>query len=118
VYLHNKFAGHLWLDKKRRFVFQYDKNYMNLADAVPLSLSLPLQGEPYSDDFAKPFFSNLLPEGEIGAQLSKIKHISEQNDFKLLEAIGGECAGAVSILPQVAAPGSEWRIYIIVRSGS
>ena len=111
VYLHNEFAGHLWLDEKKRFVFQYDKNYMNLTAAMPLSLSLPLLGEPYIDDIAKPFFSNLLPEGEIRARISKIKHISERNDFKLLEAIGGECAGAVSILPQVSAPGSE-RGYI------
>jgi len=107
VYLHDEFAGYLWLDEKRRFVFQYDKNYMNCPDAMPISLYLPLQEEPYIDDIAKPFFSNLLPEGEIRARISKIKHISKQNDFKLLEAIGGECAGAVSILPQVAALGGE-----------
>lgn len=107
VYLHDEFVGYLWLDEKRRFVFQYDKNYMNYPDAMPISLYLPLREEPYIDDIAKPFFSNLLPEGEIRARISKIKHISKQNDFKLLEAIGGECAGAVSILPQVAALGGE-----------
>ena len=107
VYLHDEFVGYLWLDEKRRFVFQYDKNYMNYPDAMLISLYLPLREEPYVDDIAKPFFSNLLPEGEIRARISKIKHISKQNDFKLLEAIGGECAGAVSILPQVAALGGE-----------
>lgn len=56
--------------------------------------------EPYLDDTAGPFFSNLLPEGEVRSLIAKIKQISEHNDFKLLESIGGECAGAVSIVPE------------------
>lgn len=61
-----------------------------------------MRGDPYINDTARPFFSNLLPEGEIRSLIGKIKQISEHNDFKLLEAIGGECAGAVSIVPDYA----------------
>jgi serine/threonine-protein kinase HipA len=100
VYLQNGFAGHLWLDDSRRFSFQYDPGYLKNPDAIPLSLSLPLRQEPYLADTARPFFSNLLPEGEVRSLIAKIKQISEHNDFKLLEAIGGECAGAVSIVPE------------------
>jgi serine/threonine-protein kinase HipA len=98
VYLHDRLAGKLWTDDKQRFVFQYDSKYLD-TDAMALSYSLPLTETPYENDTSRPFFSNLLPEGEVRSFISKIKQISEKNDFKMLEAIGGECAGAVSIMP-------------------
>jgi len=107
VYLHNSLAGQLWLDDTSRFSFQYDYSYIENPDAIPLSLSLPLREEPYLNDTARPFFSNLLPEGEVRSLVAKIKQISEHNDFKLLEAIGGECAGAVSIVPEYTSLSTE-----------
>jgi len=100
VYLHNSVAGQLWLDDTSRFSFQYDPGYLKNPAAVPLSLSLPLRQAPFIHGSARPFFSNLLPEGEVRSLIAKIKQISEHNDFKLLEAIGGECAGAISIVPE------------------
>jgi len=100
VYLHNSLAGSLWLSDTSRFSFQYDPIYLEDPEAIPLSLSLPMREAPYVNDTARPFFSNLLPEGEVRSLIAKIKQISEHNDFKLLEAIGGECAGAVSIIPE------------------
>ncbi len=70
-----------------------------------------MREEPYISDTARPFFSNLLPEGEVRSLIAKIKQISEHNDFKLLEAIGGECAGAVSIVPEYTVLSTE-RDYI------
>ena len=107
VYLHNSLAGQLWLDDTSRFSFQYNPGYIENPDAIPLSLSLPLREEPYINDTARPFFSNLLPEGEVRSLIAKIKQISEHNDYKLLEAIGGECAGAVSIVPEHTALSTE-----------
>lgn len=107
VYLHNSLAGQLWLDDTSRLSFQYDPVFLEDRDAIPLSLSLPLRAEPYINDTPRPFFSNLLPEGEIRSLIAKIKQISEHNDFKLLEAIGGECAGAVSIVPEYTALSTE-----------
>ena len=107
VYLHNSLAGQLWLDDTSRFSFQYNPGYIENPDAIPLSLSLPLREEPYINDTARPFFSNLLPEGEVRSLITKIKQISEHNDYKLLEAIGGECAGAVSIVPEHTALSTE-----------
>ncbi len=107
VYLHNSLAGQLWLDDTSRFSFQYDPGYIENPGAIPLSLSLPLREEPYINDTARPFFSNLLPEGEVRSLVAKIKQISEHNDFKLLEAIGGECAGAVSIVPEYTSLSTE-----------
>ncbi len=48
-----------------------------------LSLGLPLQGEAFEDQQCQ---------------------ISRQNDFGLLELIGGDCAGAVSLRPAGSGP--------------
>ena len=104
VYLQEQKIGLLWLDEQRRFVFQYDAEWIKQPNAVPLSLRLPLKADPYPDDFARPFFSNLLPEQEIKRVIAQRLQISENNDFALLNSIGGECAGAVSVLPSGETP--------------
>jgi len=100
VYLLKEHVGRLTLDKKRKFVFQYEKEWIARKHALPLSLSLPLQEAAFEDDAARPFFANLLPESELRTMISRQLHVSEGNDFALLEAVGGECAGAVSLLPE------------------
>lgn len=99
VYLYGRRVGQLLLDSSRRFVFQYDESWLASGNALPLSLALPLRKEPYPDDEARPFFANLLPESSVRRALARRLGISEENDFALLEAIGGECAGAVTVLP-------------------
>lgn len=107
VYLRTNKVGRLWLDAKRRFIFQYDENWLADAKAVPLSLGLPLQPAPFEDDQARPFFANLLPESDLRRMIARKLGLSEQNDFALLEAVGGECAGAVSLLPDDTQPDGE-----------
>ncbi len=105
VYLLKQHVGCLSLDKKRKFLFQYEKTWLESDHALPLSLSLPLQSAVFEDDDARPFFANLLPESELRKVISLKLRVSEGNDFALLEAVGGECAGAVSLL----AEGECWR---------
>src|SRR6185295_1025711 len=50
------------------------------------------------------FFSNLLPEGESRVAVCQRLGISEANDVALLRAIGGECAGALSIVDDLRSP--------------
>lgn len=97
VYWHKDIVGTLHLDERRRFVFQYAPAWLMQENPIPLSLGLPLQAEAYSDDRARPFFANLLPESELRRTLARKLGLSEQNDFALLEAVGGECAGAISL---------------------
>lgn len=104
VYFRNDPVGRLWLDKRKRFVFQYDKGWLQKESAISLSLSLPLIEKPYEDDTARPFFANLLPEAEIRKVIARRLKISEKNDFALLREIGGECAGAVSVSPEGIRP--------------
>ncbi|SNB45467.1 type II toxin-antitoxin system HipA family toxin [Geobacter sp. DSM 9736] len=92
-------VGRLWLDEKKRFCFQYDQDWLERSK-IPLSLSLPLRTDPYLDDESHPFFANLLPEDKIRAVIVRNLGISLNNDFGLLERIGGDCAGAVSFYPE------------------
>ena len=109
VYLGRDLLGRLWLDEGRRFVFQYDDAWLAAEAAIPLSLALPLQADAFGDDRARPFFANLLPESELRRVIARKLGLSEQNDFALLEAVGGECAGAVSLLPDDHPPAGEGR---------
>jgi len=104
VYLLETHVGILRLDQKRKFEFQYHKTWLENEKAVPLSLSLPLQAQAFEDELARSFFSNLLPESEVRKTIARYLGVSEGNDFALLESIGGECAGAVSLLPN----GKTW----------
>ena len=99
VYWEHTLIGQLWLDNEN-MQFAYNENWLNKKDALPLSVNLPLQKDPFSSSAVKIFFSNLLPEEELRKRLSKKYGISEDNYFGLLEKIGGECAGALSIIPK------------------
>jgi len=72
--------------------------------AVPLSQSLPLRAEPFDDRATRPFFAGLLPEGEKRRLVAQALQASRQNDFALLDGIGGECAGAVTLLEPGQTP--------------
>lgn len=99
-------VGRLWLDDRKRFCFQYDSLWLERSK-IPLSLSLPLRPEPFLDDESHPFFANLLPEEKIRAVIARNLGVSLNNDYGLLERIGGDCAGAVSLFREHAGPQSE-----------
>ncbi|MCV2367224.1 type II toxin-antitoxin system HipA family toxin [Roseateles oligotrophus] len=98
-----------------RLGFAYTANWLQNPASQALSHSLPLRPEAFDDRATRPFFAGLLPEGDKRRLVAQALHVSRQNDFGLLDGIGGECAGAVSLreprLPQPAsnelAPGSE-----------
>ena len=88
-----------------RLSFCYASGWLSLPNAVALSASLPLQAEPFDDRKTRPFFAGLLPEGQMRRLIAQQFQVSGQNDFALLDHIGGECAGAVTFL----APGPALR---------
>ncbi|MEY2953562.1 MAG: hypothetical protein RLZZ401_1649, partial [Pseudomonadota bacterium] len=65
---------------------------------TPLSQSLPVRAEPFDDRATRPFFAGLLPEGGKRKQIARTLQVSTQNDYALLDSLGGECAGAVTLL--------------------
>ncbi len=100
----------VWLFAKRigtlalaagRLNFRYGPGWLAEPAAVALSAALPLQAEPFDDHQSRSFFAGLLPEGHMRRLLAQQFQVSNQNDFALLDRLGGECAGAVTLL----APG-------------
>jgi serine/threonine-protein kinase HipA len=87
-----------------KLIFQYGEDWLARSDAVALSHSLPLRAAPFTDGAVKSFFAGLLPEGQLRQLVSQQTQVSVQNEFALLEKIGGECAGAVSLLPRGILP--------------
>jgi len=81
-----------------RLSFCYASDWLTQSGAVALSASLPLQAEPFDDRKARPYFAGLLPEGQMRRLIAQQFQVSGQNDFALLDHIGGECAGAVTFL--------------------
>jgi serine/threonine-protein kinase HipA len=110
VYLSSELVGMLDQDDSGLLEFRYAEEWLNKPDAMPLSRSLPLQREPYQGKHVRPFFAGTLPDEGPRRQIAAILGISERNDFAMLERIGGECAGAVSLLPEgvlLPAPGER-----------
>lgn len=112
VYLNNQLIGKLWQDE-RGLGFRYFNAYLSQAVLLPLSRHLPLPAEGsdhiFTDLECRAFFENLLPEGDVRRQLARALGLSTGNTFALLEAIGGDCAGAVSVLPAGMVPARSGR---------
>ena len=112
VWLLGKLVGELRQDDSGQLRFRYEEGWVASPDAIPLSVSLPLRAEPFSQKLARPFFAGLLPEEANRALIAKSFGISKNNDFALLDRIGGECAGAVSLMPEgMPSSGSEPGAY-------
>jgi serine/threonine-protein kinase HipA len=88
-------VGTLFQDKIGKMSFQYDSQW--IKDEFAISVSLPLQNEIFEEKKCRAFFEGLLPEDSIRYEIARNLRISSRNDFALLEAIGGDCAGAIRI---------------------
>jgi serine/threonine-protein kinase HipA len=99
VHLHGKRVG-LLTDDGQRLVFRYDEAWLKDAGALPLSRQLPLQAELFEGQRVNVFFGGLLPEADSRDQIARNLGISANNDFAMLERIGGECAGAIALVPE------------------
>lgn len=97
VYLNNTQVGAL-TQNGVHLSFRYDPTYLAVPRALPLSRHLPLREAAFADEESRGFFANLLPEGGIRNQLARQVGVSAENVFALMEAIGGDCAGAISVM--------------------
>lgn len=107
VYLEGAKVGQLIEDGEGKLAFSYDAYYPEKPTARALSVSLPLQDEPFSDKVSHAFFSGLLPDDRSRRDLARYLGVSHQNTYGLLEEVGGDCAGAVSLYPKGYLPPQE-----------
>lgn len=70
----------------------------------PLSLSLPVRVEPYSDSLTRGFFSNLLFENAQREQIMQRHGIDFSDVVGLLAHLGADCPGSISCVPVGKGP--------------
>lgn len=95
VYWEHEPVGTLSLSDTQLITFAYSTLWLR-DKRQAISLSMPLRPEIYQRE-AQHFFGNLLPEGDFRRRIENLFKISADNDFSLLKAIGGDCAGALTI---------------------
>lgn len=97
-------AGALTADRHGAMRFAYDGDWLADPDAPALSFSLPKRPEPYPPRQCRPFFEGLLPEGAQRDAVAAALGVSRANEFRLLERLGGEVAGALTLWPAGETP--------------
>jgi len=98
VILMGEQVGFLEQSREGRLSFRYDPQWLAKKGSRPLSQSLPLRAEKFSEKECAPFFGGLLPEEHNREVVARNLGITPRNDFAMLREIGGECAGAVSLV--------------------
>jgi serine/threonine-protein kinase HipA len=96
VYLKEKRAGILEQASNGQLQFVYDADYI-AEQGLALSCAMPLTDQVYHNQSFQAFFAGLLPEGNSRLLIAKKLGFSQENDFAFLEALAGECVGAISL---------------------
>ena len=100
ICLHGIRCGILTESDSREFSFIYDRAYLLGEDAQPVSLTLPLQSEPYTSPHLFPAFANMLSEGENRMVQSQLLRIDPEDDFGILLATcQTDTIGAITVRP-------------------
>ncbi|WP_310589043.1 HipA N-terminal domain-containing protein [Dyadobacter crusticola] len=86
VYYKDKFAGVL-IENDEGYTFQYNESYLRLSDAMPVSLTLPLQSGAFESRVLFPFFDGLIPEGWLLNVAQNYWKLKGNDRFELLLAL-------------------------------
>ena len=90
-----------------QLAFRYEQRWLDNSSSLPMSLSLPLRETAFSDPEARKWFGNLLPEGDFLNAIARRLGRSSGDVFGLLVDLGGECAGAISLLSPDLIPSHD-----------
>jgi serine/threonine-protein kinase HipA len=93
----NYLVGHLETVPEKEEQFSYDKSFMEQWPVAELSIALPSQTQPYTARKTRAFFRNLLPEAQALTAVARELEVSSASYLKILQALGSECIGAVTI---------------------
>lgn len=104
VWWDGRVTGCLYLGPDGDTQFAYDAVWLADVTAPALSFSLPKQAEPFNRRACQPFFGGILPEEGQRTAIARALGVSADNEFRLLEHLGGEVAGALTLLPEGETP--------------
>jgi len=100
-------VGTLRVDRHGEMTFAYAPDWLADTTRPPLSISLPRRTDLFRRRECRPFFAGLLPEDAQRDAVARALGVSRANDFRLLEALGGDVAGALSLWPEGTTPTAE-----------
>jgi serine/threonine-protein kinase HipA len=106
VWWEGRISGCLYLGPDGETLFAYDADWLTDPKAPALSFSLPKQAEPFKRSAVQAFFGGILPEEGQRTAIARALGVSADNEFRLLEYLGGEVAGALTLLPEGETPAS------------
>ena len=97
IYYQNSLAG-LLEETDACYRFSYYPAYLPQANALPISLTMPLSGVAYESKVLFPFFDGLIPEGWLLDVAVRNTDISMLDRMGLLLLCCKDCIGAVSVV--------------------
>lgn len=104
VWWNDTVVGVLRLDEHGDLGFVYAEAWATDPAHSAISHSLPKRLEPFNRRATRPFFAGLLPDEAQREAVARALGISKGNDFRLLEALGGDVAGALTLWPEGETP--------------
>jgi len=97
VFKKDKLTGVIWEDENG-YSFQYDTNYLETPIYGPVSKTLPLRSEIFTDKNMIPFFDGLIPEGWLLKIAIDNWKLNPRDRMGLLLTLCKDCIGDISIL--------------------
>jgi len=84
---------------ENEFVFEYDTQYFESKNNLPISQTLPMTKQIYRSNILFSFFDGLIPEGWLLEIATRNWKINPRDRMGLLLTCCKDCIGAVSIIP-------------------
>jgi serine/threonine-protein kinase HipA len=113
VYLAARAAGRLIRKDNGNLQFRYDPGYTG----PPISQALPIQDVAHPHAVCRAVFGGLLLEGEAREVLARNLGVSAGNDYALLQELGGDCAGAITLIEAGVELSDEPRLRALSEAG-
>ena len=104
VWWGDRLAGAFSIDEGGAMHFAYADEWLSDPASPPLSQALPKQPGPFGHHLCKAVFGGLLPEEGQRTAIARVLGVSPDNPFHLLQAIGGDVAGALAFLLEGEKP--------------
>ncbi len=105
IFLNDRHLGRLSKEASGAIAFVYDRDYLAWANAIPVSLSLPLRERRYIGAPVAAVFENLLPDADaIRRRIAEHVGAAGTDAYSLLSEIGRDCVGALQFLFEDQTP--------------
>lgn len=87
------------IESDEAYIFQYDRTYLDGKNKKAVSLTLPVQEEPFKAENLFPFFDGLIPEGWLLDIVQRNWKLDPRDRMGLLLATCKDCIGNISVIP-------------------